>query len=99
MSVSVNENTATGDKTISVTGRFDFSAHQDFIKSYKSDDKGSKHYIIDLVNTEYMDSSAMGMLLQLREYSGSHGVELINGNDNIKEVIRIANFDKLFKVA
>ncbi|MGB5612000.1 MAG: hypothetical protein WBM67_05035 [Sedimenticolaceae bacterium] len=42
----------------------------------------------------------MGMLLQLREH-GHKGreVELVNGNQGVKEILRIANFEKLFKVA
>jgi len=86
--------------TISVSGRFDFAAHQDFAKAYKAYPKGAKTYLVDLSGAEYMDSSAMGMLLQLREYSNKNegGVTLANGNEGVKEILRIANFDKLFKV-
>ncbi len=55
---------------------------------------------MDLKGADYIDSSAMGMLLQLREYSKSNkDVRLINGNDGIREILRIANFDKLFSIA
>ncbi len=86
--------------TIEVTGRFDFAAHQDFAKAYKQYPKGEKTYQVDLTHAEYMDSSAMGMLLQLREYSNKDGggVTLANGNQGVKEILRIANFDKLFNV-
>ncbi|CAK0782102.1 hypothetical protein CCP4SC76_8170001 [Gammaproteobacteria bacterium] len=40
----------------------------------------------------------MGMLLQLREYSRQQEVTLINGNEGIREILRIANFDKLFAI-
>ncbi len=86
------------EKTIAIDGRFDFTAHQDFIKAYKSDPKGEKAYVVDLRNADYMDSSAMGMLLQLREYAAQHRVALKNANDTVMEVLRIANFGKLFQV-
>ncbi len=93
--------TQTGDTvTIQVIGRFDFATHRDFLNAYKDLPRGQKKFVVDLSGTEYMDSSAMGMLLQLREHGDkSQPVELINGNEGIREILRIANFDKLFKVA
>ena len=44
-----------------------------------------------------MDSSAMGMLLQLRDYGAKdQSMQLVNGNDGVREILRI-NFDKLFR--
>ena len=41
----------------------------------------------------------MGMLLQLREYGDkSAGVSLVNANQAVGEILRIANFDKLFTI-
>ena len=100
MSVSSNLSSDGGTVTISVRGRFDFSTHQDFLKVYKEHPKGEKHFVVDLKQAEYMDSSAMGMLLQLRDYSDKGGaVSLVNSNDGIREILRIANFDKLFEIA
>ncbi len=98
MAVTSNE---TGDTvTIHVTGRFDFAAHQDFLNAYKGHPKGEKKFVVDLAGTEYMDSSAMGMLLQLREHGrAGEVVELTNSSEGVREILRIANFDKLFKVA
>ena len=97
MSVASSESGNT--VTISVSGRFDFSAHQEFINSYRDLPKGEKQFVVDLSATEYMDSSAMGMLLQLREHADKAGrVALVNANANIQEILKIANFDKLFDV-
>jgi len=97
MSVATTESTDGGTVTIKVKGRFDFAAHQDFLKTYKRYPKGEKRYVVDLRAADYMDSSAMGMLLQLRDHgTRAKQVELVNGNDGIKEILRIANFDKLF---
>ena len=83
--------------TIKVVGRFDFSTHQDFVQAYKVFAKGEKAFVVDLAEAEYMDSSAMGMLLQLREYNrAGDNVVLANGNEAVSDVLRIANFGKLF---
>jgi len=100
MGIDSSSSEAGNSVTIKVSGRFDFSIHQDFIKAYKNHPKGKKAYIVDLSDAEYMDSSAMGMLLQLREHSDKQlgGVVLANGNESIQQILRIANFSKLFKI-
>jgi len=97
MSVTAIENEDT--VTINVNGRFDFSAHQAFLNAYRGVPKGEKTFVVDLSAAEYMDSSAMGMLLQLREHADkSRVIALNNANKNIQEILKIANFDKLFNV-
>jgi anti-anti-sigma factor len=97
MSVTVSE--VNKEVTLQVSGRFDFSCHQDFVAAYKAFPKNERNFVVDLSSTEYMDSSAMGMLLQLREYSDkSVPVALVNANQGVAEILRIANFDKLFTV-
>lgn len=96
MGVEVSENDQ-GAVVLSVSGRFDFSCHQEFIAAVNGFAKGERGFVVDLSGTEYLDSSAMGMLLQLREHSDrSQPVSLVNGNDDVREILRIANFDKLF---
>lgn len=100
MSISSSESSDGRVVTISVTGRFDFATHQEFMQAYKAFPRGEKRFIVDLQAAEYLDSSAMGMLLQLREYGAEQGgVELHNSNDAVREILRIANFDKLFNLA
>jgi anti-anti-sigma factor len=86
--------------TIEVKGRFDFETHQTFGRVYRQYARGEKIYVVDLGGADYMDSSALGMLLQLRDHSDKArgGVVLANGNQGIREVLRIANFDKLFQI-
>ena len=100
MAITTTESADGTQVTIKINGRFDFEMHQDFSKSYKQYPKGEKAYRVDLEQAEYMDSSAMGMLLQLREYSDKEagGVTLVNGNGGVKEILRIANFDRLFSM-
>jgi len=101
MSVKVTESDDNSEVTIQVSGRFDFSCHQPFVEGYKDFPKGEKKFVVDLSETEYMDSSAMGMLLQLRDHSAKDrgDVSLVNANESVREILKIANFDKLFDVA
>lgn len=99
MAITATASPDADEVTISISGRFDFSTHQEFIRTYKAFPKGEKRFVVDLKGADYMDSSAMGMLLQLREHSNKeHSVRLVNGNDGICEILRIANFDKLFSI-
>ena len=99
MPVQTVESPEKDEVVIKVSGRFDFTCHQEFVKGYKSWPPGSKGYVVDLSQAEFMDSSAMGMLLQLREYGDKRaGVSLVNGSDSVRDILRIANFDKLFTI-
>ncbi|OOZ38812.1 anti-anti-sigma factor [Solemya pervernicosa gill symbiont] len=84
---------------IAVSGRFDFNLHKDFREAYKQQDV--KAYVIDLAGTEYMDSSALGMLLLLREHAGgdSSDIKIINANPEISKILTISNFHRLFNVS
>ena len=101
MTINTTESDDAKVVTITVEGRFDFSCHQSFMQAYQAYPQGEKEFIVDLAEAEYMDSSALGMLLQLREHSAKESgrVGLINANDSVRKVLEIANFDKLFDVA
>lgn len=92
-----------GTVTIKIKGRFDFDIHREFRDAYENCGAASPNpnFVIDLMETEYMDSSALGMLLLLREHAGSDRskVAIINCDKVTKEVLDIANFDKLFSVS
>lgn len=86
MTITTSESSDGNVVTIHVDGRFDFAAHQDFLRAYKQHPRGEKVFVVDLKNTEYMDSSAMGMLLQLRDYGNKdRTMELVNGSDGVRE--------------
>lgn len=82
--------------TISVSGRFDYTVHKEFRATWKT--RTEKRYVVDLENTEYLDSAALGMLLLLRDHAGITPVELRGANSKVKRVLAIANFDRLFAV-
>jgi anti-anti-sigma factor len=86
--------------TLSIDGRFDFSLHQEFRSSYEQVSKPGMNYVIDLGRAEYLDSSALGMLLLLREYAGGDNakIKIAHCRPDIKKILSIANFHRLFTI-
>ena len=82
--------------TIAVDGRFDFLVHKDFRNVYKDYDTGVK-FRVNLSGTEFLDSSALGMLLLLKKHSNSE-VIIEKPSEEVKRVLTIANFDKVFTI-
>lgn len=80
-----------------VSGNFDFSKHPQFRNAYQDLDK-SYNVVVDLKNTEYMDSAALGMLLLLNDEFNNHKIKITNCNDFIKQVLQVAHFEKKFDI-
>lgn len=61
---------------------------------------GSPSIVIDLTQTAYLDSSALGMLLQLREKASDtkKPVGLMVRAGMVLDVLRVARFERLFDV-
>ncbi len=85
--------------TISVSGRFDFSAHKEFRDSYEGTED-TRAYTVDLREASYLDSSALGMLLLLRDHAGGDNgsVEIVNCSPDVRKILTISNFDQLFTI-
>jgi len=100
MTVEVFLNKSNNELQVKVSGRFDFSVHQDFRKLSEQAINGVSSISIDLGRTEYVDSSALGMLLVLRDKVGNQqsAIKIINARPDVKKILTIANFDKLFTV-
>jgi len=91
-----------GNAIIKLMGRFDFNTHRDFRASYEPlvSDSGTRTVTVDFEGVDYLDSSALGMLLMLRDKMGSAGKEvlLVNVRGGVRQVLDIANFGKLFRI-
>jgi anti-anti-sigma factor len=88
-----------GEKiTISVEGKFDFQLYDEFRACYADTEGSGKQYVVDLSGTEYLDSSALGMLLLLREHAGgeSSNIDITQASSDVKKILDVANFGKLF---
>ena len=85
---------------IKISGRFEFTQHQQFREAYADVLPEKTSFIIDLSDTVYMDSAALGMLLVLRERAGglNSDITLSGFNSAIKQVLEISHFQNLFKL-
>ncbi len=83
---------------IKITGRFDFSVHQDFRRATQQASSGVSGIVVDMSDTVYVDSSALGMLLVLRDKVGENkdAISIKNAKAEVRKILDIANFDKLF---
>jgi anti-anti-sigma factor len=94
----------TGDGktvTIKIGGRFDFAVQNEFRDCYGSVRPEDKiKFVIDMTGANYMDSSALGMLLMMREYLGGNeaDITITNCSQDIKNILTVANFQTLFNV-
>lgn len=96
----ITEVSPDGQKlTISIKGRFDFAKHREFRQSYENLDARNA-VVVDLKDATYLDSSALGMLLLLRDHVGGENadVRLVNSSSDVRKILAISNFDKLFDI-
>ena len=99
--MSVRANIGSGDElVIAISGRFDFTQVKEFRDAYSDENTGhAQSYVIDLRETEHMDSSALGMLLNMRKHLGdSAPIRIANSRPQIKKIRTISRFDKKFNI-
>ena len=86
--------------TIYISGRFDISSYREFSQAYKEKTESFAKYVIDMSELEYMDSSALGMLLMLRERAAGETAQIVivNCSSGIMKILKTVNFDRLFSV-
>ncbi len=86
--------------TIAISGKFDFQLYDEFRSAYSDTAGAGVHYEVNMSATDYLDSSALGMLLLLREHAGgeSSKIDITQVSDDVKKVLDVANFGKLFNI-
>ena len=100
MTISAKTSTDGRELNISIEGRCDFSSHQELRKAYEDSDRAASCYVVDMKETTYLDSSALGMLLLLRDHAGGDDahISIVNCNDDVKKILTISNFEQLFEI-
>lgn len=100
--MSIHCKTSNDDKqlVIAIEDRFDFSLHQQFRDAYCQKTTPDVTYILDLSKTEYMDSSALGMILLLKDHVQLYAGQLIisKPNDTVNKILEIAQFHRLMTI-
>ncbi len=101
--MEINVTTSGTIATIHLHGRFEFNGHRAFKAAYDPllQQAGITVLAIDLAAMDYLDSSALGMLLMLRERAQAvnKGVTLCKPNQLVMQILDIANFAKLFTIS
>lgn len=100
MGIIASESEDGREMTIAVSGNFDFSQHQAFRSVCENAGNQVQRFVIDLTGANYVDSSALGMLLVLRDRVGgsSEKVKLTKARPEVRKILEIANFDQLFTI-
>ena len=59
-----------------------------------------KEFTVDMRDATYLDSSALGMLLLLRDHAGGDAAEvrIVNCNPDVRKILTISNFEQLFEI-
>ncbi len=86
--------------TIEVDGRFDASSLDEFRSCYENAKGELSAYEVNLRKAEYLDSSALGMLLVLRDYAGGDraAITISHCSPEVKKIFTISSFERLFSI-
>lgn len=102
MSITTMANNEKNEVKMKISGRFDFDSHDDFGKVLEmTKSLPDANYVIDLSNVDDIDSSALGMLLLLRDALGGENARLtlVNCKKTVIEEFKVVNFDKMFSIS
>lgn len=100
--MKVDTTSAPGRTVLHLTGRFDFHSHKTFRAAMDTAlADNSREIQLDLERVEYLDSSALGMLLMSLDKAKAVNktLALVNCHGNVKQVLDIANFGRLFQIS
>ncbi|WP_096084606.1 STAS domain-containing protein [Agaribacterium haliotis] len=95
------ENQDSNNVTLKLGERFDFACVEEFRKCYESlEPQGRCLLVMDFANTKYMDSSALGMLINAKNHFSGQSVKIMlrNCNAQIRKIFSISRFDLKFDI-
>ena len=86
--------------TITLLGKFDYTCHQEFQDAYEQAGSSPEKFIVDILEVNSMDSSALGMLLLLRNHAGGDesDVTIVNAKPDVYKLLHTCKFDELFSI-
>ena len=94
---SVKVETQGHEVHIKVFGQFTLKLRQQFRKAFAS--MPEQRYVLDLSQTSFLDSSAVGLILMLRDHAAENkkNVVIKGAQENLIEILTMVGFDKYFK--
>lgn len=86
--------------TLRLSGKFDYTCQEAFQRAFEAVKPSPQRYVIDALEVHSIDSSALGMLLLLRNHAGGDeaDVAIINAQPDILKLLQTCKFDELFDV-
>ena len=86
--------------TIFLEEKFDFGKVQDFRLAYSQGSEGINSIVINLQKTDYMDSSALGMLLNMQKSLSASvkSFKITQCRPQVLKILQIARFGKKFEI-
>jgi len=87
--------------TFLLENSFDISHYEAFKTLCEANDEEQNRFKVDFAITRYLDSSALGMLLLLREQTKGDRdkVELIHVSGDVLKILEVAQFSQLFTIS
>ena len=100
--MAINVQVIDHSARIAMSGRFDFQVHRDFRDAYTPvlDNAAVREIEIEMSKVDYLDSSALGMLMLLNERAkaANKPVSLLNTSGVVSQVLEVANFSRIFNI-
>jgi anti-anti-sigma factor len=86
--------------TIVIHDSFEFSQYESFRSAYSDIEVRGIQFILDLSKASYMDSSALGMILLLKEHADTLSGQLVISKPSpaVNQILEIAQFHKLITI-
>ena len=86
--------------TITIDGTFDFNSLNSFRQAYSEEDINAAKIVIDMRKTSTIDSSALGMLLNMQRHlnQADGEISIVNCNPIVAKIFAITHFGKKFSI-
>ena len=100
--MAINIQIKDASARIIMSGRFDFQVHREFKDAYAPllENTAVREIGVEMSKVDYLDSSALGMLMLLNERAkaANKPISLLNTSGVVSQVLEVANFSKIFSI-
>jgi anti-anti-sigma factor len=95
----ITVNVGDRETRLTIHGNFVFDLNRQFREAYNQV-PNNRPVVVDLSQSQYLDSAGLGMLIRLRDHVGGDksSVTLTGANDAIRTILEVANFRQLFTI-
>ena len=100
--MGINVTVSVDGDTVDIqpVGSFDFGVSALFREAFQENNPNAKLYRVDLSRVEAMDSSALGLLLILREHANARHSKVVlhSASEVAIHLLATSNFSRIFEV-